>query len=83
MDELEKYQRVNQCETFEELKQCLLDFSDEHGMIKGRSREFEVHKMINFMQLYYEMRDLNVSPNSATRNWGIRGKMMELTYYKK
>lgn len=77
MGELEKYQRVANSETFEELLKCLEDFAEE-GMIQGRTRKFPVQSMINGMKFWYKN---GGNPNCATREFGIRGKMMELNYY--
>ena len=37
---LEKYQKVNACETAEELKKVILSFADEDGLIQGRRNKF-------------------------------------------
>ncbi len=79
MTELEKYQRVANCETFEELLKCLEGFAID-GMIQGRTRKFPVQTMINGMKVWYKT---GGNPNVATREYGIRGKMMELEYYGK
>lgn len=83
MEELEKYERVANSETFEELLRCLEDFANKDGMIRGRTRLFSSQSMINQMKLYRKISDCHSNPNCATREYGIRGKMMELTYFNK
>lgn len=83
MNELEKYQRVANSETLEQLLKCLEDFADKDGMIQGRIRKIPVQSMINTMKLYHKANDFNINPNMATREYGIRGKLMELTFYQK
>lgn len=78
--ELEKFKRVNHCETIEELKQCLLDFADDEGMIQGRTRKFNAEKMNQNIQDFYN-NDI-YSANIATREYGIRQQMIYLKYYK-
>lgn len=80
MTELEKYQRVANSETIEELLEVVESFA-VGGMIQGRTKKFPVEDMIRGMRQYYLTSNL-VQPNVATREYGIRGKMMELTYYK-
>ncbi len=80
--ELEKFQRVANSETFEQLLQCVEDFAVD-GMIQGRTRSFPVQSMINGMKLWYKADDFTLNPNSATREFGIRGKMMEMRFYNK
>jgi len=80
MTELEKYQRVNACETIEELQQCILDFAGEDGMIQGRTRKFDAFEMANNLEIYVNGR--NETPNVLTREFGIRQQAMYLKYYK-
>ncbi len=82
MEELEKYQKVANSETFEELLSAVESFAED-GLIKGRTRVFPVRAMINGMKMWYKADDFTLNPNSATREYGIRGKMMELRYYSK
>lgn len=80
MTELEKYQKVNQAETIEQLCECILSFADESGMIKGRTRDFNAAKMVRNARLYHDGEGL--VPNVITREYGLRQQAMYLKYYK-
>jgi len=80
MTDLEKYQRVNSCETIEELQQCILDFADDAGMIQGRTRKFIADSMAYNAKSFYDLEFL--SPNVITREFGLRQHAMYLKYYK-
>ena len=73
-----KWERVNKCETVEELKQCILDFADEDGMIQGRTRKFEAKKMVIGLENYINNHSI---PNVITRDYGLRQQAMYLKYY--
>lgn len=79
MTELEKYQRVNSCETQEELIQCILDFAED-GFIQGRVRKFDAQKMAENAFAYLNNKALS-SPNTITREFGIRQQAIYLKYY--
>jgi len=76
MKRLQIYDRVNQCETLEELSQVILELADENGEIRGRERSFDAAKMaercLNFR---------NYIPNVLTRQFGIRQQAMYIIYY--
>ena len=80
MTELEKYHKVNQCETIEELKEIILSFADKDGVIHGRSRTFNAQKMAEGAQLCY---DGNMIANVVTREFGLRQQLLYLMYYSK
>lgn len=75
---LERYERVNKCETLEELQQCILDFADENGEIQGRSRKFNANSMKINAEGFYNG---HLSPNVITREWGLRQQLMYIKYY--
>jgi len=78
MDEVEKYQKVNQCETLEELALVIESFADINGEIKGRVRYFNASKMAN------HCRDFNPTiPELLTREFGIRQQAMYIAHYTK
>lgn len=81
MNELEKYERVNSCETIEELQQCILNFAI-NGIIQGRTREFDANKMAENALHYYNDDSGDLWPNVMTREYGIRQQAMYLKYYK-
>lgn len=76
MDDLQKYEAVNKCVTFEELAKVIESFADEDGMIQGRTRKFSATKMANFARNFSIFQ-----PNVLTRNWGIRQQAMHITYF--
>jgi hypothetical protein len=77
-----RWQRVNQCETIKELQQCILDFSDEFGMIQGRSRPFIAEKMAEHAGIYFMDSSGNIPPNVITREYGLRQQVVYLKFYK-
>ena len=78
MTELEKYQKVNQCETPEQLYQCILDFADESGYIQGRTKRFKADRMVEQAKLYFKD---GCFPNAVTREYGLRQQMMYIKHY--
>lgn len=77
--ELERFQRVNSCETIAEIKQCILDFADEHGFIQGRSRIFSAEKMASYVDGIYNG---DYPSNLITREYGLRQQLLYLIHYK-
>jgi hypothetical protein len=78
MNELEKYQAVNNCETLEQLAEVILSFADEDGNIQGRSRKFSASEMASAC-LEYDL----AYHNSLTREYGIRQQAMYIIFYNK
>ena len=78
MTELEKFQKVNKCETVEELANVVLSFADEHEMIQGRKRLFDANKMAFAVRLVVSG---DVIPNALTREFGIRQQALYIKYY--
>lgn len=78
MTELEKFQRVNSCETIQELCKIILDFADEKGDIQGRTRKFSATKMSDWCYGY--IRGTHNQPRYITREFGIRQQAMYIKY---
>ena len=78
MTDLEKFQKVNSCETLEELALVIESFADERGVIKGRNRSFSAGSMANYCRRYSFP-----SHNTLTREFGIRQQAMYLLFYNK
>jgi hypothetical protein len=76
MTELEKYQKVNECETLGELASVIESFADENGMIQGRTRIFDAKQMAHYCINFKEY-----PPNMLTREYGIRQQAMCIIYY--
>lgn len=77
MTELEKYEAVNKCETFQELADVIKSFGKD-GIIQGRSKQFNSELMAE------RCLNFNVSsPNNLTRQWGIRQQAFYIQYYGK
>jgi hypothetical protein len=70
-----RYEAVNKCETLEELALVIKSFSDEFGMIQGRSRQFDALRMSQHCKQfnYYNV-------NTLTRQWGIRQQALYILY---
>ena len=80
MTELEKYEKVNSCETVEELKQAILELGGDIGVILGRENCFDAKRMSDKCGLVFQGK---LEPNILTRNYGIRQQMFYLMYYSK
>lgn len=76
MTELEKYEAVNKCESFEELAKVIESFADENGEIQGRTRKFNAEKMSWFCRNF-----TMGQPELLTREFGIRQQAMYISYY--
>lgn len=82
MTDIEKYEAVNSCESFEELLRILKSFEDKDGFIQGKSGTFDVDKMISKCRNWWTFPEI-IAPNCMTRMWGLRQQMMYLKYYDK
>lgn len=80
--QLEKFQRVNNCETIQSLMDCIRDFSSKNGLIQGRTKLFDAEQMAGFALKYFEDNSGLVPPNVLTREFGIRQQAMYLKFYK-
>lgn len=80
MTELEKWARVNNCETIEELQDCILSFAGEDGLVKGRTRDFKAKIMAEGIKMFYDGKIQ--TPSIATREYGIRMQLLYLKFYK-
>jgi hypothetical protein len=78
MEELEKYELINKCETDNELAQAILLLSDKEGMVKGRNKAFAAEKMAGSCHLVINK---NYPPNLLTREYGIRQQALYIKYY--
>lgn len=78
MDNLRKYERVNDCETAQALADAIRSFADSDGMIQGRTRKFDAERMANAV---IEVCKGMIMPNALTREFGIRQQAMYLKYY--
>jgi hypothetical protein len=76
MNELEKFQKVNQCKTLDELADVILSFADENGQIKGRIRNFNAQVMADICRRYTA-----VEHNMLTREYGIRQQALYILFY--
>lgn len=74
--DLEKYNKVNACQTLEELAQVIESFADVNGNIKGRERHFNAKQMAHCCRNY----GLHIH-NTLTREFGIRQQAMYILFY--
>ncbi len=81
MNKLQKYQKVNACETSEQLCACILSFADAEGNIQGRTRKFNAEKMAKQAQIYFDDRTHGIPPNVITREFGLRQQAMYIKFY--
>ena len=69
------YDKVNECETLDELSGVIRELADENGMIRGRTRDFNAEYMAikceNYSFLEY---------NTLTRQYGIRQQAMMILF---
>ena len=74
----EIYDKVNACETLEELTKVILSLCDDDGMIQGRRRKFNGEYMAeNCLSFSYDL------CNALTREFGIRQQAMYIVFYGK
>lgn len=74
----EIYDKVNRCETFDELADVILAISED-GRIQGRTRDFDALKMAKVCRNF---KDYDF-PNLLTREFGIRQQALYISYYTK
>jgi RAB protein geranylgeranyltransferase component A len=77
MTELEKYQAVNKCESFEELANVIESFADEDGMIQGRADKHDAERMARYCRNFSMFQ-----PYVLTREYGIRQQALYISYYQ-
>ncbi len=80
MNDLEKYELVNQCETKEELAEAILKLADEEGNIIGRAKKFDANKMASRVEGVIKGELL---ANALTRCFGIRQQALYISYYER
>lgn len=80
MDNLEKYELVNKCETIEELESAVKALAGEDGLIQGRTRKFDANKMASYVGSVVK----GLGPiNVLTREFGIRQQALYLKFYQR
>lgn len=78
MTDLEKFEKVNSCETVEELQDAILSFADEFGEIEiSGNRKVNAETMSNFVS---NVVNDTIYPNMLTRRFGIRQQALYLKY---
>ena len=80
LTDLEKFQKINACETVKELEEAILAFADEDGMIQGRTRKFDAERMAKNV---WPVVNKQMQANTLTREFGIRQQALYLAYYNK
>ena len=75
MTNLEKYEKVNKTSSLKELADVLRSFA-VHGMIQGRTKEFNAEEMAKHCETYHLAKH-----NFLTREFGIRQQAMMLLFY--
>lgn len=75
-ERLALYDKVNRCETFQELADAILLAADENGQIQGRSKKFSAKKMAHAALAFGV-----IQPNTLTREFGIRQQAFYIDYY--
>jgi hypothetical protein len=80
MEDLQKWQMVNQCETGKALADLILEFADSDGMIQGRERKFSAKEMsLNVYDVITE----DYPAYLLTREFGIRQQAIYLKTFNK
>lgn len=72
----QKYDLVNQTETLKGLAWAIRSLANEDGLIWGRTRKFNAEKMAECAENF-----LSVSPNTLTREFGIRQQALYIKHY--
>lgn len=81
MNDLIRYNAVNQTESLKELANVIRSFADEDGMIQGRKRKFNAERMAAICEGAVDVHIDEFKFNLLTRNWGIRQQAMMLDQY--
>jgi hypothetical protein len=76
MNRLEIYDKVNQCETLEQLAEIILQLADSNGQIQGRTKKFDAARMAERCLFFNKS-----NPNNLSREFGIRQQAMYILYY--
>lgn len=79
MEEVEKWKRINSCETHEELKKAIIEIADNDN-IQGSKKSWKASYQSDVVQFLWE--NPNIEMNMLTRSYGIRQQMMYLLYYR-
>jgi hypothetical protein len=77
MTNLKKYEKVNDCETLEQLADVIESFADDDGFIHGRTRYFSTKSMADICREYTLEKH-----NGLTREFGIRQQAMYILFYR-
>lgn len=78
MTELEKYELVNKCETFEELAKVIESLGNKGGHIEGRTIIMSTKRMAAYCRNFMKVPIIRV----LTRKFGIRQQALYIKYYK-
>lgn len=79
MEEVEKWKRINSCETHEELKKAIIEIADNDN-IQGREKSWKASYQSDVVQFLWE--NPTIEMNMLTRSYGIRQQMIYLLYYR-
>jgi hypothetical protein len=79
MEELQKWQSVNQCESVLGLSNLILEFADSEGMIQGRTRKFDAKEMAERVRGVVTQ---GYPANLLTREFGIRQQAVYLASFE-
>jgi hypothetical protein len=74
--ELERFKKVNACETLNELADVIESFADKFGVIQGRTKDFDAKRMATACRNYDYHRH-----NNLTREFGISQQGLYLLFY--
>lgn len=81
MNDLEKYELINSCETTEELQAAILKLADENGVIQGRSKSFKAAIMAELARGFILDKTGALPSTVITRNWGLRQQAIYIKHY--
>lgn len=82
MTELEKYQLVNKCETFDDLVAAIRKIANDEGdetKLHGNSKSLNVEKMVFACKVFVP----EINHRNLTRKYGIRQQAMYIYFYEK
>ena len=78
MTELEKYQRINNCESGTELSEAVLMLADDNGLVQGRDKQWDATRM---SKRVLEVIEGTADARTLTREYGIRQQALYIIYY--
>lgn len=77
MTQLQKFEKINQCETVAELEEAIISISED-GVVHGRGKNLDAIKLAAKVNMVVKKQ---IPANVLTREYGIRQQALYLSHY--